>query len=155
MNIRELLKDCNPGTELFSPMCGKCTLEFILPESEVWCIVTKDVDGKRRTFDAQGRYVICSAGECVLFPSKEQRDWSKFNVNKFDPSTLKPFDKILVRDHANEQWKCVLFSYIDAEGKYRSDVSWNHCVPYNDNTKYLVGTTDMEPEYYKIDDYDF
>ena len=43
-------------------------------------------------------------GECTLFPSKDQRDWSKFvrfwdkpKVDKFDPKTLQPFDKVLVR----------------------------------------------------------
>ena len=43
--------------------------------------------------------------ECTVFPSKDQRDWSKFErfwdktekADRFDPNTLKPFDKILVR----------------------------------------------------------
>ena len=51
---------------------------------------------------SEGKYLYSTKGECILFPSKEQRDWSKFNApwlkkERFDPKTLKPFDKVLVR----------------------------------------------------------
>lgn len=39
-------------------------------------------------------------GECVLFPSKENRNWSTYNP-KFNINTLEPFDKVLVRDTNN------------------------------------------------------
>ena len=73
--------------------------------------------------------------------------------NKFDPKTLKPFDKVLVRDTADFSWACDLFSYIldgDVEYKYKGVGCLNkYCIPYNDDTKHLIGTTDEAPEYYR------
>ena len=94
-------------------------------------------------------------GECVLFPSKEQRDWSKFNVKKpkFDPKTLQPFDKVLVRDTNSEKWRIQLFSHIIKDcfpSEYHCINScYNFCIPYNMETKHLVGTTDEAPEFYR------
>ena len=73
--------------------------------------------------------------------------------NKFDPKTLKPFDKVLVREHRNCVWKCNLFSYIiDTEEYYPCRCIggiYKYCIPYNDDTKYLINTTEEVPEYYK------
>ena len=73
--------------------------------------------------------------------------------NKFDPKTLKPFDKVLVRDTADFSWACDLFSYIldgDVEYKYKGVGCLNkYCIPYNDDTKHLVGTKGEAPEFYK------
>ena len=99
-------------------------------------------------------------GECTLFPSKDQRDWSKFErfwdkskkVEKFDPYTLQQFDKVLVRDVYKGCWACTLFSHIDndvAFPVYCSSDCFATCIPYNDETKHLLGTTDDCPEYYK------
>ena len=73
---------------------------------------------------------------------------------KFDPNTLKPFDKVLVRDDRNEKWQCSLFSYIniidDIYYPYVA-ITTGHkcCIPYNDDTKHLVGTNEEAPEYYR------
>lgn len=95
-------------------------------------------------------------GECTLFPSKDQRDWSKFTApwykkEKFDPKTLKTFDKVLVRDTIAEYWECEFFShYIDDTYPYVGIAhSYKFCIPYNNETKHLVGTTDEAPEYYR------
>ena len=85
---------------------------------------------------------------------------NKTNNNKkgkFDPKTLKPFDNVLVRDNCESEWQCDLFSYItdDSEGfpyrfPYRCVVcSYRYCIPYNDDTKHLVGKTEEAPEYYR------
>ena len=69
---------------------------------------------------------------------------------RFDTKTLKPFDKVLVRDE-DCYWTADLFSHIDDSiGRVCcSWYSWKQCIPYNDETKNLVGTTDDCPEYYK------
>ena len=94
----------------------------------------------------------------MLFPSKDQRDWSKFTASwykkeKFDPKTLQPFDKVIVRDIDSEKWSCGLFSYIAIDdGVWRYSVGeflYTMCIPYNDDTKHLVGTIDEAPEYYR------
>ena len=98
-------------------------------------------------------------GECLIFPSKEQRDWSKFErfwdkpkkVDRFDPKVFQPFDKVLLREE-DEQWKAALFSHIDncSHGAMCCGYFvWKQCIPYNDETKHLLGTTDDCPDYYK------
>ena len=87
-----------------------------------------------------------------------QRDWSKFTApwykkDKFDPKTLEPFDKILVRDSDEYQWKCALYSHRREKSilyKYvTTGASYAYCIPYNDETKHLVGTTEEAPEFYR------
>ena len=98
-------------------------------------------------------------GECTLFPSKDQRDWSKFvrfwdkpKVEKFDPNTLQPFDKVLgFYEVEGGSWECALFSHLN-ETKCSvvcTGIIYNKCIPYNEETKHLVGTSDDCPEYYK------
>ena len=98
-------------------------------------------------------------GECTLFPSKDQRDWSKFirfwdkpKVQKFDVHTLQPFDRVLVRDGILSEWTCTLFSHIINDVPfpiYCSGGYFRYCIPYNEDTKHLVGTREDCPDYYK------
>ena len=96
-------------------------------------------------------------GECILFPSKDQRDWSKFErfwdkpkVERFDPKTLQPFDKVLVRDSLFTHWQIDFFGYINSRKKFVCcSTDWNIGIPYNEETKHLLGTNDDCPEYYK------
>ena len=57
--------------------------------------------------------------------------------------TPKPFDKVLVRNCSTERWRANLFSHITKEGCYIcASGSWNECIPYNEDTAKLIGTTD-------------
>ena len=72
--------------------------------------------------------------------------------NKFDPKTLKPFDKVLVSDEHHTRWRCSFFSHIVDQLHYKyftSDSCYKFCIPYNDDTKHLVGTTNEAPEFYR------
>lgn len=114
-----------------------------------------DLNGNRiLLFTKEGLFF--SEGECImLFPSKDQRDWSKFNPSKpkFDPKTFQPFDKVLVRDINSEKWKIQLFSHIIKDCfpyEYHCIGScYNFCIPNNDDTKHLVGTFEEAPEFYR------
>lgn len=60
---------------------------------------------------------------------------------------LKPFDKVLVRDFGDEEWKADFFSHnrFANDSYYRFSCvgnKWRHCIPYNEETKHLLGTTD-------------
>lgn len=75
---------------------------------------------------------------------------------KFDPKTLKPFDRVLVRLKKDCIWNATFFSHYDKEvnwGCYpcvtTSCKSYDKCIPYNDETKHLLGTSDEAPEYYR------
>ena len=73
-------------------------------------------------------------------------------TNKFDPKTLKPFDRVLVRDYCNMEWSCDILSHIKQEDPFPYvgiGSEWKCCIPYNDDTKHLVGTTDAAPEFYR------
>ena len=70
---------------------------------------------------------------------------------KFDPKTLKPFDKVLVRECDGDIWRCSIFSHIwkDDLPYVCNGIGYKCCIPYNDDTKHLVGTTEEVPEYYR------
>lgn len=83
----------------------------------------------------------------------EYQDQYELIPNKFDPKTLKPFDKVLVRDSHNAVWSCKWFSHIMDLSKFYKYATtgclYRYCIPYNDDTKHLVGTTDEAPEFYR------
>ena len=151
MNIAEILKNVPKGTKLYSPIIGECELEAVYLNS-CYPIKTTTKLGAY-SFTSEGLlYKEESNGECMLFPSRENRDWSTFNLNKFDVSSLKPFDRVLVRDLDTDYWKAGIYSHYAGICEYRYVCVANlyrQCIPYNDETKHLVGTTDDCPEYYK------
>ena len=157
INLCEILKDCPKGTKLYSPISGEVYFKEIRSYGEYSIITTNDVCDA--TFTKEGFYRADADGECLLFPSKEQRDWSKFTApwykkEKFDPKTLKAFDRVLVRDSDNESWCCDLFSHIREENigyKYVASgfFLYRCCIPYNEDTEHLTGTTEEAPEYYR------
>lgn len=76
MNIAEILKYCPIDTELYSSAFGK--LKLINISSLTNIISVQNIHGTPFTFYSDGSYTL--DGECVLFPSKDQRDWNKFKL---------------------------------------------------------------------------
>ena len=107
INLVEILKDCPKGTPLYSTIHGNVNFIGIDDKEIIYPIEIEvsDKDGCLETeyYTSHGRFYHNYNGECALFPSEEQRDWSKFKVNrpKFDPKTFKPFDKVLARMVSN------------------------------------------------------
>ena len=155
LNLVEILKDCPKDWELYSPMFGKVKFRNIVQGD--YPIVVELSDTFYEGFMADGKFTQKYDGECMLFPSKTQRDWSKFTApwykkEKFDPKTLQQYDKVIGRDSNDDIWECSLFSHIREHESfpYRCvGTSFVYCIPYNDETKHLVGTTDEAPEYYR------
>lgn len=90
-------------------------------------------------------------GECIIFPSKDNRDWSTWETKKKCP--FKPFEKVLVRDDAGydqDHWCCDFFSHVDNDCFITSGGEWAQCIPYNKETQHLVGTNQECPDKYKI-----
>lgn len=69
---------------------------------------------------------------------------------KFDPNTLQPFDKVLVREEG-KQWLARFFDIYEGGYNVTSGHSWTYCIPYNEETKHLHGTCNEAPEFYKLD----
>lgn len=214
LNLVEILKNCPEGTKLYSPIYGDVELVKVHHDRRNHPIEIKIRNYEFDSFSKDGRIFAEYDGECTLFPSKDQRDWSKFTApwykkeklvepkfkvgdkvrhkkankddvyeigkvyddsygivgfswmiymkyqdqyelisNKFDPKTLKPFDRVLVKDDRNEKWQCSFFSYIDNDDIYypyvATHINYKYCIPYNYDTKHLVGTTKEAPEFYR------
>ena len=156
LNLVEILKDCPKGTKLYSTVLGEVEFEGI--NDIIGPIIVTTDTGSAECFTADGKMYNYYNGECLLFPSKEQRDWSKFKIKKpkFDPKTFQPFDKVLVRTGTkrfhvwlpdlisippNEVDKTILCMTID------TDIIM--AIPYNEETKSLVGTNKEAPEFYR------
>ena len=159
LNLVEILKDCPKGTKLYTPIWGEVVfIEVRKNKNCPYPICINTNAASSYTYLAKdGRYLINrEESECILFPSKDQRDWSKFTApwlkkERFDPKTLQPFDKVLVRNTVNSQWRCTFYSHERKDiYKYVTiDYNYSYCVPYNDDTKHIVGTNEDAPEFYR------
>lgn len=161
IDLTKILKDCPKGFEFYSSVYGKLFYSHMYVSSSASKIYFTHPNSRSITdgtfisidYSWDGR-LSYGEGECTLFPSKDQRDWSKFTApwykkEKFDPKTLKPFDRVLVRDRDVEHWICNLFSHIINDEYLCIGSCFIYCIPYNDDTKHLVGTTDEAPKYYR------
>lgn len=158
LNLVEILKDCPEGTKLYSMVHGEVEFEgcSYVPDDSI--IVVKLKDEVYDNYTSQGLLDGFYDGECVLFPSKDQRDWSKFEYKKpakpkFDPKTLQPFDNVLARHGLEDDWECTSFSHFvnDTFDSYYlcAGLHYSYCIPYNDETKHLVGTKEEASEFYR------
>lgn len=153
IDLTKILKDCPKGTKLYSSTFGEVEFQYII-QGALYPIFIKLKDGVVEKLTPNGALFSNYDGECILFPSKGQRDWSKFTApwykkEKFDPKTLKSFDKVLVRTNSDTIWEHDFFGYMDGNWVMCIATGNVQCVPYNDDTKHLAGTTDEAPEYYR------
>ena len=174
IDLTKILKDCPKGWKFYSSVYGD--VEFVeiyskpvlcnpRPREDEWLgqeihdsehPILFDADGFEHRVSSRGE-MIKGCGECTFFPSRDQRDWSKFTApwykkGKFDPKALNAFDRVLVRNFKTTKWRCEHFSHFDVDNYnpcIASGCSYTFCVPYNDDTKHLVGTTDEAPEFYR------
>ena len=160
IDLTKILENCPEGTIFWSDNYGEVQFKCIVKSYNYpinYPILVKRTDGHNVYYTKEGWWDMYFPASCLLWPSKDCRDWSKFTApwykkEKFDPKTLKPFDKVLVRDDNKDRWFCEFFShnigvnvfrYICISGGYKQ------CIPYNDDTKHLVGTKEEAPEFYR------
>ena len=174
IDLTKILKDCPIGWKFYSSVYGDveflgvshcCPVPLHGQDDELYLM--DDFMRKKYPIRIKSRFgeydvshegkLRVGAGECTFFPSRDQRDWSKFTApwykkEKFDPKTLNAFDKVIMKNNLNE-WTCAIFSHI-SDYNYGfpcncCDRVYRYCIPYNDETKHLVGTTKEAPEYYR------
>ena len=164
IDLTKILENCPEGTKFYSYIFGEETYfqGVSLRKGEPRPIFIYGKYGKGQSFclSRKGHPYDDNYGECCIFPSKEMRDWSKFTApwlkkERFNPKTLKVFDRVLVRFDCGA-WSATLFSHlIDSKfANKKYDIIccgsvFGYCIPYNDDTKHLVGTRDEAPEFYK------
>lgn len=78
--------------------------------------------------------------------AKEGKAWDaeKKQVVELKPKVkIKPFDQVLVRNDKEDQWSANIFSY-QVRDMYHclGECYWKYCIPYNEETAHLLGTTD-------------
>ena len=157
IDLTKILENCPVGWEFWSDNYGKVLFKCI-NKSYDRPIFVKRTDGGNAYYTKEGWCSKDFSASCLLWPSKDCRDWSKFTApcykkEKFNPKTLKPFDKVLVQCNNSESWKVQLFSHIIEGDKICPYVcisyNYKYCIPYNNDTKHLVGTKKEAPEYYR------
>ena len=156
INLIKILKNCPVGWKFWSPLLGDVEFHYICQAG----VRVKTVKGDSWELNQDGTAKIGSdiaSPEIMLYPSKEQKDWSKFTApwlkkERFDPNTLQPFDRVLVRDNKDLTWKINIYShkYYNSNHPYQCITSvYRYCIPYNHDTKHLVGTKDEAPDFYR------
>lgn len=97
-------------------------------------------------------YYGCGKRSEFVIPVEKQDNW-KLVPNKFDPKSLKTFDKVLARDRNTDYWYANFFSHYQEELNYPcrciNTYGYVQCVPYNDDTKHLLATSNEAPEFYR------
>ena len=155
LDLTKILEGCPKGIAFYHTVYGTVLFDSIDLDSEY---PIRFIVGKKaiNNITKSGLAISDYKGECVLLPSKDQRDWSKFErfwdkpkVERFDPKTLQPFDKVLIRNVDNGFWNAAFFSYIAGQWVNCVGSGTAECIPYNEETKHLVGTTEDCPEFYK------
>ena len=239
LNLVEILKDCPKGTKLYYTVYGEVEFEHVANNSKYPIVLRLKGGEGYEALTSEGKMFADYDGECVLFPSREERDWSKFKPfkdgdivatntgswigittgghahsymptycvlshnrevklyfgrkeqwgfnrlateeekqklfqaiksegykwnaetktleklveSKFDPKTLRPFDKVLVKDDGDWIWRVDIISvpadYNDNIPYLIGDNDFDWIIPYNEETKHLVGTHEEAPEYYR------
>ena len=179
IDLTQILKDCPKGWKFYSSIHGELLFSWIYVSSSASQITFIDPNTTSMTdsttpitvnFYRDGRYYP-NQGECTIFPSKDQRDWSKFTApwykkekkenekpERFDPKTLNVFDKVLARVYLGAWFADFVSVPGDDElcdiPSLVGSSNFNEVVPYNEDTKQLLGTTDDAPEYYQYVDED-
>lgn len=157
-DLIKILKDCPKGTKFYSPVWGEVSFDKI-HKREAYNIGIDTMSGYKY-LTKEGYYINADGVECILFPSKDQRDWSKFTApwikkERFDPNTLMAFDKVLVKI-GNEYYYTWYADFVAEPSHEKNEAPLilgakeaNMVIPYNDETKHLVGTTDEAPKFYR------
>ena len=113
IDLTKILKNCPKETKLYSILHGEVKYVGINDKSP-YKVEFKSEDEEIFGVTFNGRHLSYFNGECILLPSKDQRDWSKFTApwykkEKFDPKILKPFDRVICKNGL-DKWHCDFFS---------------------------------------------
>ena len=161
LDLTKILDGCPKGTEFYHAGYGTVVKFIDIDSSSGYPIRlalhnNSSYNYANLAVTEKGTISADYEGECLLFPSKDQRDWSKFErfwdkpkKKRFDPKTLQPLDKVLVRDFNADEWHLDLFSNMTHFGECACiGGCWAMAIPYNDDTKHLLGEDNDCDEYY-------
>lgn len=147
INLVEILKDCPKGTKFYSSGYGTVTFDHIEADAD-YPILTKSSEYGTCSFTKEGKYYKNCDGECVIFPSKDQRNW---NVWKKEQDLKNIWDKFEDGDYLwmkqkNDYWVFIYRKNIKGErvqgyGYFSSGWDTNYYTDIMDDYQY-IGTKD-------------
>ena len=122
-NLVNILKYCPKGTKLYSPIYGEVTFTRISIINTILCKATKS-NGEITSVDfnrfgrLSGEF---SNSECVLFPSKDQRDWDKFRIpaKKGDIMMFDDKSAVFMIDAMTDNYVTII-AYVDKYSTFRT-----------------------------------
>ena len=85
VNLIKILENVPKGAKMYSPIFGEVSLDSVCDYISLEkCVFVKTVRGGYERFDSEGYWTHFGfkSEEPMLFPSKDQRDWSKFELKK-------------------------------------------------------------------------
>lgn len=142
INIAEILKDAPNTTKLYSPIYGKVRFDRLRTDNKT---IEVSVDNAYKHFDYYGRAiwhnlsdVMLTGEECLLFPSKDNRDWSTFKVFK-KHKHFEPFQKVLVAFGETNTWEPDIYRFYDTKNNihrcmyYYAGSKETDIIPYEGN----------------------
>lgn len=160
IDLTQILKECPKGTKLWHTVYGEVRFNNISDNIEAdkpYLVFFTRGNDCIDSVTTDGRMYEKYDGECVLLPSKEQRDWSKFvptweTKKEVVKVTLHPFDRVLVRATIQCPWEAKLITFITDEEIETIDGNiWDDVIPYNKDTAHLLKTRDKCPIDYEIE----
>ena len=152
IDLTKILEGCPAGTKLYDTLYGEVSFEKIINLKEEYIVVS--YGGLPYFVTKDGKSISRPYEEYTLLPSKDQQDWSKFerfwDKPKIGLDIFEPFDKVLVRNGKTELWLLDMFAFhVEKNVAKTLNGAYMQCIPYNEETKHLLGTNNDCFEYYK------
>lgn len=122
LDLREILKDVPRGTKLYSTTHGDICFDCVDFSDNVYPIKCYE-HCLNYVFTKEGKYHYNYDGECCLFPSKEQRDWSKFEL----PCQFKIGDVLTGKRNSNSNYIAIFYKADCIPGCTDPDVLYYYC----------------------------
>lgn len=127
-NVINILKHCPKGTKLYSPIFGEITFKGIYNHTILGEAIDHNGESRTVAFTRLGRfYCDFPSAECVLFPSKDQKDWDKFQI---------PFKRGDIRMFADKSAVFIMnydysaICYLTSKGDFRiGEKLFYDCIP--------------------------
>lgn len=136
LDLCEILKDCPKGTEFYSSLFGKVKFIGVNKKDRYFPIKVMAQNKEEYGFTKKGYYFPdYNCAECVIFPSKDQRDWSKWVCPKPDLPIDTP---VMVNDGDKINW--ILRCYAGGKHTYKYGlkkkdssirIPWKHIIPFD------------------------
>lgn len=101
------------------------------------------------SIDIEEDFYGCGIATAFWFDNQDDYELAP---DKFDITNLKPFDsRVLVREGKTDVWQPAFYGFFNQHNKrfYTTSTTWIMCIPYNEDTKHLVGTTNDCDDFYK------